>query len=112
MRYICAGSGSSGRTRRLASPVTGPHIVGKTARVTTDPASYFASDAFRQLDADCAGALTREDVHTVLLSLGGDGVQLLNWGSRTATVAGIKCEDLPRGGAGAEGPGCEAPAGE
>jgi hypothetical protein len=51
--------------------------------------------AFQLLDADCAGALTREEVPTVLLSLGGDGVQLLNWGSWTATVVGIKCEDLP-----------------
>lgn len=31
----------------------------------------------------------------MLVSLGGDGVQLLNWGSRTATVIALKCEDLP-----------------
>jgi hypothetical protein len=47
------------------------------------------------LDADCAGALTNSDILTVLLTLGGDGVQLVNWGSRTATVIGLKCEDLP-----------------
>lgn len=33
---------------------------------------------------------------TLMLSLGGDGVQLLNLGSRTATVIGLKCEDLRR----------------
>jgi hypothetical protein len=47
------------------------------------------------LDADCAGALSNSAILTILLTLGGDGVQLVNWGSRTATVIGVKCEDLP-----------------
>jgi hypothetical protein len=81
--------------RLLADPATAPHILSKRARTTSDAASFYGSEAFQLLDADCAGALTREEVPTVLLSLGGDGVQLLNWGSRTATVVGIKCEDLP-----------------
>jgi hypothetical protein len=81
--------------RLLADPVTGPHILSKTARTPDDPSTFHGSEAFRLLDADCAGALTRRDIHTVLLSIGGDGVQLLNWGCRTATVIGMKCEDLP-----------------
>jgi hypothetical protein len=81
--------------RLLADPVTGSHILSRSAQTTDDPSTFHGSEAFKQLDADCAGALTREDIHSVLLSIGGDGVQLLNWGCRTATVIGLKCEGLP-----------------
>jgi hypothetical protein len=60
-----------------------------------DRATFWGSDAFKQLDTDCAHALSSKGTKSVVLSIGGDGVQLLNWGSRTATVVGLKCEDLP-----------------
>lgn len=65
-------------------------------RTTDEPSTFYGSPHFRQLDADCAGALTNRCVRTILLSLGGDGVQLLNWGKRTATVIAAKCEDMPQ----------------
>jgi hypothetical protein len=81
--------------RLMADPVTAKHILARSARTTTDVGSFFLSKAYRLLDGDCAGALSNSNVITVLLTLGGDGVQLVNWGSRTATVIGLKCEDLP-----------------
>lgn len=65
----------------------------------TDPASYFASNAFRAFDGDCHGRVGPDrpiNVHrTVMLQFGGDGVSLLNFGQRTATVIGVRCEELP-----------------
>lgn len=81
--------------RLLSDPEVRHHIQQRTARRHGDPSSFFASEAFRMLDDDCAHALTDEQVLSIVLSLGGDGVQLLNWGARTATVIGLKCEDLP-----------------
>lgn len=81
--------------RLLSDPVVREHIKNGTARKRAEGSSMYSSDAFKQLDSDCAGALTKDGVTSLLLSLGGDGVQLLNWGSRTATVIGLKCEDLP-----------------
>jgi hypothetical protein len=70
-------------------------ILHKKTRTTADQATFWGSDAYRQLDADCGHSLSKDGVHSIILTIGGDGVQLLNWGSRTATVVGIKCEDLP-----------------
>lgn len=81
--------------RLLSDPEVRRHILARTARRTEDPTSFFASEAYRLLDEDCAKILSDEQVLSIVLSLGGDGVQLLNWGTRTATVIGLKCEDLP-----------------
>lgn len=70
-------------------------VKSKAHRTTDDGATFYGSTHFKQLDQDCAGALTKEGVNTLLLSAGGDGVQLLNWGKRTATVIAVKNEDLP-----------------
>jgi hypothetical protein len=81
--------------RLMADPATGKHILLRSARSTPDTGSYFNSPAYKMLNEDCAGALSQSNICTVLLTLGGDGVQLVNWGSRTATVVGLKCEDMP-----------------
>jgi hypothetical protein len=70
-------------------------ILLKKGRSTADRSTFWGSDAFKQLDADCAHALSKDGTNSVVLTIGGDGVQLLNWGSRTATVVGLKCEGLP-----------------
>lgn len=63
-----------------------------------DPASYFASRAFKEYDKAANGVVgaARPDhvKPTVMLQLGGDGVSLLNFGQRTATVIGVRCEEL------------------
>jgi hypothetical protein len=79
----------------MADPLTARSILARSARSTPDVGSFFNSEAYKTLDADCAGALSNSAILTILLTLGGDGVQLVNWGSRTATVIGVKCEDLP-----------------
>lgn len=81
----------------LEDPEIREHIKSRAHRTTDDPASFFGSPHFKELNEDCAGILTQVDAaaNTMLVSLGGDGVQLLNWGARTATVIALKCEDLP-----------------
>lgn len=69
-------------------------------REAPNTGSFFASPAFHQLNADCAGLLTDKERAqrgelALLLSVGVDGVQLLNWGARTATVVGLKLEEGP-----------------
>jgi hypothetical protein len=81
--------------RLLSNPDIRASVCSREHRTFRDPQSFWGSPQFKQLDDDCAGALTRADVNTLLLSIGGDGVQLLNWGTRTATVFAVKCEDLP-----------------
>jgi hypothetical protein len=76
-------------------PKLAPHLINQLHRTTDDPQTFCGSPAFKQLDQDLDGALANSDILTVLVSLGMDGVQILNWGSRTLTVIGIKCEDLP-----------------
>lgn len=67
----------------------------KEHRTTGDAQTFYGSQHFKDLDEDCAGALTSDAVSSMLISIGGDGVQLLNWGTRTATVIAVKLEDLP-----------------
>ena len=82
--------------RRLAAnPKLLEHIESQQHRTTTDTETFWGSQQFKNLDADSAGALTSAEWRTVLFSLGGDGVDLVNWGNRTATVLGLKLEDLP-----------------
>lgn len=79
----------------LSDPDIHDALVNKAHRTVDDKASFYGSSAFKLLDKDCAYALTKEGVKTMLISIGGDGVQLLNWGNRTATVIAVKLEDLP-----------------
>lgn len=81
----------------LEDPEIREHIKSRAHRTTDDHCTYFGSPSFATLNSDCAGILTQVDApaNTMLVSLGGDGVQLLNWGARTATVIALKCEDLP-----------------
>lgn len=81
----------------LEDPEIRAHVKSRAHRSTHDPSSFYGSQNFQDLDTDCAGILTQENptANTMLISLGGDGVQLLNWGARTATVIALKCEDLP-----------------
>lgn len=81
----------------LEDPEIRNHIKSRAHRTTDDPSTFFGSQHFKDLDEDCCGILTQADAaaHTILVGLGGDGVQLLNWGARTATVIALKCEDLP-----------------
>ena len=82
-------------TKFLDDPVLRENMKNKEHRTIDDPASFYGSPQFQQLDQDCAGALTSNNVLTMLIGIGGDGVQLLNWGNRTATVVALKCEDQP-----------------
>lgn len=63
-----------------------------------DPTSYFASAAFKAYDTAANGRVGKDRpaavAPTCMLQLGGDGVSLLNFGQRTATVIGIRCEEL------------------
>lgn len=79
----------------LEDPEIRKCLKDKLHRTTDDPGTFYGSPAYKDLDEDCAGALTMHHVLTMLISIGGDGVQLLNWGKRTATVIALKCEDLP-----------------
>lgn len=85
--------------RMFADPVLAPHLLDPKHRTVSDDQTFWGSPEFRELDEHLGNVLTRQEgqdgIMHVLVSLGMDGVQLLNWGSRTATVAGIKVEDLP-----------------
>jgi hypothetical protein len=80
--------------RLLSNPDNLADVQARAARTEKEPGTFYSSPQYRQLDKDCAGALSDPNVLTVLLSFGGDGVQMSNWGCRTATVIGLKCEDL------------------
>jgi hypothetical protein len=80
--------------RLLSDPDILEDVRKRSARTTQDSATFYGSPQYKQLNTDCAGALQDPKYLTLLLSIGGDGVQLLNWGCRTATVIGLKCEDL------------------
>lgn len=63
-----------------------------------DPTSYHACDAFKAYD-DAAGGNVGQNrppgfPATCMFQLGGDGVSLLNFGQRSATVIGVRCEEL------------------
>lgn len=81
----------------LSDPDLRRHIISKEHRDVDNPDSYYGSQAFKDLDAALGGALTSTDpdMKVVEVSIGGDGVQLLNWGTRTATLIVLKCESLP-----------------
>lgn len=79
----------------LSDPVIREHLENQEHRTTEDEESFWGSKAFQELNAACGGVLTQKAIKSIIISIGGDGVQLLNWGSRTATVIAIKCEDLP-----------------
>lgn len=64
-----------------------------------DNTTYFGSEAFRRYDGKALGRVgpgrPQGVLPTIMLQVGGDGVSLLNFGNRTATVIGIRCEELP-----------------
>jgi hypothetical protein len=93
-RMWCFGVGEA-LQRLVANPEVLHHLKARTARTDKELGTFFNSPQYRQLNWDTGGALDNHELITVLLSIGGDGVQLLNWGNRTATVIGLKCEDLP-----------------
>lgn len=70
-------------------------IESQEHRTTDDRETFWGSPAFQELNAACGGKLTDKTVKSIIISVGGDGVQLLNWGTRTATVIAVKCDDLP-----------------
>lgn len=71
----------------------------RTGRRYDDPTTYFGSPAFKAYDAamnERVGENRPNHVPpTCMFQLGGDGVSLLNFGQRTATVIGVRCEELP-----------------
>lgn len=71
----------------------------KQPRAYDDRTSYFACEAFKEYDAAANG---KAGMHrppnsppTCMFQLGGDGVSLLNFGQRSATVIGVRCEEMP-----------------
>lgn len=64
-----------------------------------DAASYFCSDAFREYDRASGFRVGQQRPQgfppTCMIQVGGDGVSLLNFGQRTATIIGVRCEELP-----------------
>ena len=83
--------------RLMADPKLAPHLYKQRHRTYNDDQSFWGSPAFQHLNSALGGRLTQTDspFKTLVFGIGIDGVQLLNWGSRTATVVGLKCEDLP-----------------
>ena len=81
----------------FANPTLAPHLVNQAHRTVNDPESFWGSPAFKELNESVGGALTDSPAGTVciIMSAGIDGVQLLTFGKRTATVLGSKVEDLP-----------------
>lgn len=79
----------------LSKPVLRKHILAKEHRTMDDPGTFWGSQQLKQLNEACGGVFTDESRHAVLLSLGGDGVDIVNWGKRTCTLIGLKLEDLP-----------------
>ena len=65
----------------------------------SDPSSYFASKAFLALDEKCGWKLGRwrpgDCTASSLWQIGADGVRLITFDQRTATVYAIRCEELP-----------------
>jgi hypothetical protein len=58
--------------------------------------STFQFAAMRKVDESTGGALTTDSgPSTIPFEIGGDGVQVLNFGQRTVSVLGIRCLDLP-----------------
>ena len=71
----------------------------RTGRRYDDPTTYFGSPAFQAYHAamnEQVGQNRSNNVApTCMFQLGGDGVSLLHFGQRTATVIGVRCEELP-----------------
>jgi hypothetical protein len=67
-----------------------------------DPASFHGSKAYRQTEPDCGSLLRHGDLpveggpkyETTHLQLGGDGLNMHVFGSYSAQVCGVRCEDL------------------
>lgn len=78
-----------------SNPIFGQHILEQKHRTIDDSETFFGSPAYRQLDCDLGGALSNPNMRTLLLAGGLDGVQLLTFGKRTATIYGIKLVELP-----------------
>jgi hypothetical protein len=61
--------------------------------------SFFHSKAFHRLDRRCNGRIGQgrrpEEPSTSVWELGGDGVELMTFGTRKAAVLGLRCEELP-----------------
>jgi hypothetical protein len=81
--------------RLLANPQVRAHVLSPSHRTTADASTFWGSPQFKQLNQDCAGVFDDPRLTAVLLSIGGDGVNIVNWGSRTATIIALKLEDLP-----------------
>ena len=81
--------------RLLSDPQVRAHYLSRAHRSTDDDGTFWGSRQFKQLDKDCAGVFQYAGMDAVLLSIGGDGVNIVNRGSRTATVIALKLEDLP-----------------
>jgi hypothetical protein len=76
----------------MGDPEAAQHIPQKRARTAADSESFFGSEAYRMLDADCAGALSSSQHSTVLLWLGGDGAGL-EPGEPDCGGGGPQCQD-------------------
>lgn len=76
----------------LSDPQLRKHALSREHRTTDDSETFWGSDQYKELNKDTAGAAAGS---SVLMSIGGDGLDLNNWGRRTATVWGLKIEDLP-----------------
>jgi hypothetical protein len=69
------------------------------ARCYADPANFFGTPAFEQLDVICNGRIGKERPEgvapTSIWLNGVDTLNLVNNSKRKTTVYGIKCEELP-----------------
>ena len=81
--------------RVLAEPSVRAHFLSKSHRTRLDESTFWGSPQFAQLNKDCARVFDSSSLDAVVFSIGGDGVNIQNWGSRTATVIALKLEDLP-----------------
>ena len=83
--------------RRLrVNPAVRAHVLSMQHRTRRDRSTFWGSSLFWQLNKDCAGAFTDASLDAALFSIGGDGVNTRNWGTRKATVIALKLEDLPK----------------
>ena len=83
--------------RLFANPTLAPHMVNQQHRTVGDPESFWGSPAFKGLCEDAGQVMAHpgDDAVCLLMSGGIDGVQLLTFGKRTATVLPLRVEDLP-----------------
>lgn len=78
----------------FADPMFAENQVTAEQKAQGESHTYYGSPAFLELNDVCNGRLTNPSFKSSLWILGADGVQLLNFGARTACIIGLKCEDL------------------